>query len=144
MHHLKLLKFWRRPTVVAIPKLMKPLEGPRSYRLILLLCTPFKILERLIYTRVQSIRNPQLLGEQAVFPREKSTVDQVTLLTQSIKDSFSNKKRLVLCLLTSQQPTILYGTAASPASFCVFCRTAHGLPDHETCSKSQFYSYHWY
>ena len=93
MRLLRLPKIWRRAKVVAIPKPKKPLEDPRSYRPISLLCIPFKILERLIYTRAEKIIDPLLPQEQAGFRRGRSTVDQVTLLTQEIEDSFSAKQK---------------------------------------------------
>jgi len=82
-------KIWRRALVVAIPKPEKPLGDPKSYRPISLLCVPFKSLERLIYARV----DPLLPREQAGFRHGRSTVDQVTLLTQDIEDGFSAKKK---------------------------------------------------
>jgi len=92
MQQLKMPKIWRRAPIVAIPKPEKPLGDPKSYRPISLLCVPFKILERLIYARVEAITDPQLPQEQAVFRHGRSAVDQVTLLTQDIEDSFSAKK----------------------------------------------------
>ena len=41
-----------------------------------------KILERLIHSRIDPVVDPQLALEQAGFRRGRSTVDQVTLLTQ--------------------------------------------------------------
>ena len=79
--------------MVVIPKPAKPVEDPKSYRPISLLCVPYKILERLIYARVEPLINPLLPKEQAGFRREKSTVDQVVLLTQNIEDSFEAKKK---------------------------------------------------
>ena len=79
--------------MVAIPKPAKPVGDPKSYRSISLLCVPYKILESLIYTRVEPLINPLLPEEQARFRRRKSTVDQVVLLTQNIKDSFEAKKK---------------------------------------------------
>jgi len=64
-----------------------------GYRPISLLCVPFKILERLIYARVETIIDPLLPHEQAGFRHGRSAVDQVTLLTQDIEDSFSAKKK---------------------------------------------------
>ena len=75
-----------------IPKPGKPVGDPKSYRLISLLCVPYKILERLIYARVEPLVDPLLPKEQAGFRHKKSTVDQVVLLTQNIKDSFEAKK----------------------------------------------------
>ena len=58
-----------------------------------LLCIPFKIFERLIYARVESTINLLLPREQAGFRHGRSTVDQVTLLTQDIEESFLVKKK---------------------------------------------------
>ena len=55
VHHLKIPKIWRRALVVAVPKPSKPVEDPRSYRPISLLCVPYKTLERLIYARVEPL-----------------------------------------------------------------------------------------
>ena len=93
LHHLKIPKIWRRALVVAVSKPSKLVEDPRSYRPISLLCVPYKILERLIYARVESLIDPLLLREQAGFRRGRSTVDQVTLLTQSIENAFEAKKK---------------------------------------------------
>ena len=89
----KILKIWKRALVVAIPKPGKPMEDPKSYRPISLLCVPYKILERLIYACVEPLIDPLLPKEQAGFRRGKSTVDQVVLLTQNIEDSFEAKKK---------------------------------------------------
>ena len=91
LHHLKIPKIWRRALVVAVPKPSKSVEDPRSYRPIFaLLCV---ILERLIYARVEPLIDPLLPREQAGFRRGRSTVDQVTLLTQSIENAFEAKKK---------------------------------------------------
>ena len=93
LRHLRIPRIWRRALVVAVPKPKKPPGDPKSYRPISLLCIPFKILERLIYARVEPIIDPQLPCEQAGFRHGRSTVDQVTLMTQDIEDSFSAKKK---------------------------------------------------
>ena len=59
------LKIW----IVVIPKPEKPLEDPKSYCPISVVCVPFRILERLIYARVQPIVDPLLPQEQAGFDR---------------------------------------------------------------------------
>ena len=96
---LKIPKIWRRAIVVAISKSMKSVGDPKSYRPIPLLCVAYKILERLIYPRVEPLIDPLLPKEQAGFRCGKSTVDQVVLLIQNIEDSFEAKKRLVPYLL---------------------------------------------
>jgi len=89
MRQLKIPKIWRRTLVVAIPKPEQPLGDSNSYRPISLLCVPFKILEKLIFTHVETIIDPLVPQEQADFRHRRLTEDQVTLLTQDIKDSFS-------------------------------------------------------
>ena len=93
LRQLKIPKIWRRALVVAIPKPTKPMGDPNSYRPISLLCVPYKILERLICSRIEPLIDPLLPKEQAGFRRGKSTVDQVVLLTQNIEDSFEAKKK---------------------------------------------------
>ena len=93
LRRLKIPKIWRRTLVVAIPKPAKPVENPKSYQPISLLCVCYKILERLIYARVEPLIDPLLPKEQAGFRCGKSTVDQVVLLIQNIEDSFETKKK---------------------------------------------------
>ena len=90
---LKISKIWRRVFVVAIPKPTKPVGDPKSYRPISLLCVLYKILERLIYACIEPLIDPLIPKEQAGFRCRKSTVVQVVLLTQNIKDSFEAKKK---------------------------------------------------
>ena len=96
---------------------------PKSYRPISLLCVPYKILERLIYTRVEPLINPLLPKEQAGFRRGKSTVDQVVLLTQNIEDSFEAKKKAgaVFINLTAAYDTVWHRGLA--------CKLLGLLPD---------------
>jgi len=68
-------------------------RAAKSYHPISLLCVPFKILERLIYGRVDPILHPLLSRKLAGFRHGRSTVDQVTLLANDIEDSFSAKKK---------------------------------------------------
>ena len=93
LRHLKIPKVWRRALVVAIPKPKKPVEDPKRYRPISLLCVPYKILERLIHARVEPIVDPLLPREQAGFRQGRSTVYQTVLFTQNIEDSFESKKK---------------------------------------------------
>ena len=81
LQRLKIPKIWRRALVVAIPKPGKPVGDPKSYQPMSLLCVPYKILEKLIYARVEPLIDPLLPKKQAGFRRGKSTVDQVVLLT---------------------------------------------------------------
>ena len=93
LRRLKIPKIWRRELVVVIPKPAKPVGDTKSYQPISMICVPYKILERLIYARVELLIDPLLPKEQAGFRCGKSTVDQVVPLTQNIKDSFEAKKK---------------------------------------------------
>ena len=56
MHQLKIPRIWRRRALIAvILKLEKALRDPKNYCTTSLLRVPFKILERLIYARVEPI-----------------------------------------------------------------------------------------
>ena len=108
MRRLKISKIWRRALAAAIPKPTKPVEDPKSYRPISLLCVPYKVLERLIYARVEPLVDPLLPKKQAGFRRGKSTVDQVVLLTQNIENSFKTKTKAgaVIDNLTAAYDTV--------------------------------------
>ena len=93
LRRLKISKIWRRTLVVAISKPRKPEDDPNSYRPISLLFVPYKILERLVHTRVEPIIDPQLPREQTGFRHGRSTVDQTVLLMQNIEDSFEAKTK---------------------------------------------------
>ena len=58
---------------MALPKANKPTDDPKSYRLISLLCVPYKILKRLLFTRLNPVIDPQLSEKQAGFRHERST-----------------------------------------------------------------------
>ena len=90
---LRILKVWRRDFVVTILRPKKPVEDPKSYYLISLLCVPYKILEQLIHTYVQPIVDLLLPFEQSGFRSDRSTVDQAVLLTQNIEHCFEAKMK---------------------------------------------------
>ena len=73
-----------------------------------LLCVPYKIVERLIYVRVEPLIDPLLPKGQAGFRRGNSTVDQVVLLTQNIEDAFEAEKKAgaVFVALTAAYDTV--------------------------------------
>ena len=73
---LRVPKVSRRSLVVVIPKPNKPLDDAKSYRPIFLLCIPYKIFERLIYTGIEPIINPLLPCQQAGFRRGRSAVER--------------------------------------------------------------------
>ena len=104
----RLPKIWRRAKIIALAKPSKPLEDPKSYRPISLLCVPYKLLERLLHARLEPVVETILPREQAGFRRGKSTTDQVTLLTQDIESAFQagDKAGITLLDLTAAYDTI--------------------------------------
>ena len=120
---LKIPKIWRRALTVAIPKPENTLGDPKSYHPTSLLCVPFKILERLTYAHVDPVINPLLPRGQAEFEHGRSTVDQATLLTWDIEDSFSTKKKAgaVFVNLTAAYDTVWHHGLT--------CKLLHLLPD---------------
>ena len=72
----------------------KPVGDRKSYRPISLFCVPYKILEKLIHARVETIVDPLLPREQLGFRPERFTVNQTVLLTQNIEDSIEAKKKI--------------------------------------------------
>ena len=109
LRRLKILKIWRRALIVAISKPKKPEEDPKSHRPISLLCVLYKILERLIHTRVEPHIDPQLPMEHAGFRHGRSTMDQTALLTQNIEDFFEAKKAdAVFVDLTAAYDTVCH------------------------------------
>ena len=123
---------------------MNPVKDPKSHRPISLLCVPYKILEKLIYVRVKPLINPLLPKEQPGFRRRKSTVDQVVLLTQSIKDSFKAKKKTgaVFVNLTAAYDTVWHRG--------LICKLLRLLPDKHMVrmimglvQNCKFHPYYW-
>ena len=65
-------------------------------------------MERLLHIRLDPVIDPKLPKDQAGFRCGKSTVDQVTLLTQDIEDTFlrGEKAGVVLLDLTAAYDTV--------------------------------------
>ena len=98
LRQLKISKVWRRALVVEIPKPSKPVEDPQSYRPISLLCVPYKILERLIYNRVELIVDPLLPKEQDDFDTKSLAWIRSFCLRKTLRVLLRQKRSLVPCL----------------------------------------------
>ena len=85
-------RMWCCANVIGLLKPGKHETSPQSYQLISLLCSTYKLMERLLLYRINPIIDPLLLNDQAGFRQGRSTVDQVVRLTQSIKQSFHDKE----------------------------------------------------
>ena len=106
--HIRIPKQWRHASVTSLLKPRKPETSPRSYRPISLLCTTYKLLERILLTRIEPIADKLLPKEQAGFRKGCSTVDQMAKLTETIKDAFDKKEITgsVLIDLTAAYETV--------------------------------------
>ena len=89
---IRIPKQGRHANVISLLKPGKPETSPRSYRPISLLCTTYKLLERILSTRIEPIIGKLLPKEQAGFRKGRSTVDQVAKLTERIEDAFDKKE----------------------------------------------------
>ena len=123
LHHFKIPKIWRRADVIATPKPNKPLDVARSHHPISLLCVPYTILERLLHSRVEPMIDPHLPSEQAGFRRDRSTLEQVTRISQDIEDCFEDKKKAGAVFIDL---TTAYDTVWHPGLACKLLRL---LPD---------------
>jgi len=85
-------KMWRRAKVLAILNPGKDPKLPHSYRPISLLCSSYKLVERMILSRIYPVVDSIIPDEQAGFRRGRSTIDQVTKLTQTIEHAFQDKQ----------------------------------------------------
>ena len=105
----KLLKIWRQAKIITIPKPGKPIDDPKGYCPISLLCVLYKIMEWLLHACLDPVIDPKLPKEQAGFLYRKSMADQMTLLTQDIEDTFQRGEKAGIVLL---EQTAAYDTQA--------------------------------
>ena len=101
-------KIWRKAEVIGLLKPNKPAEQPKSYRPISLLCILFKLMERLIFSRIKHSVEAYLPHEQAEFREDRSTTHQVALLTEDIEAGFKRKEKcgVVLIYLSAAYDTV--------------------------------------
>ena len=85
---------FKRAKIIALLKPGKPPGDPASYRPISLLSISYKLLERLIYNRIEPIINATVPIEQAGFRAGRSCCDQVLALTTYVEDGFQKKQKI--------------------------------------------------
>jgi len=109
-HPRNQLKTEQFASIVAILKPGKDSKLPQGYRPISLLCTSYKLLERIVLSGIYPIVDPCPPKEHAGFRHGKSTVGQVTRPSQNIELAFNNKKCAVLSSWVWRQLMTLSGT----------------------------------
>ena len=92
MHQLKIPKICRRALIVAIPKPENPLESQRATVLYLCCVSPLKS-SRDASTLVSKQSSTHCSHKSRWASDRRSSVDQVNLLTQDIRDSFLAKMK---------------------------------------------------
>ena len=115
---------WIHAKVIAILKPGKCASDPRSYRPIALLCCGFKLLERIVLSRLQPILDPHIPLDQAGFRHQRDTTEQVLALTSSIEASFENKLKTgaVFVDLSAAYDTVWHTGLMYKISKIVKCR----------------------
>ena len=98
LRHLKIPKIWRRALVEVIPKTKKPVEDPKRYCPISLLYDPYKILEGLIYARVEPIVDPLLSRSRLGYDGEREPWIRLFCLLKTLRIRLRSRKRLGPCL----------------------------------------------
>ena len=92
-------KEWKHAKVVAILKPGKPADDPSSYRPISLLCCLYKLLERILLTRLTPMIDEKIPVNQAGFRPTRSTTEQVLALTTLIESGFEKKEKTGVVLI---------------------------------------------
>ena len=102
---------WKHARVVAILKPGKKATEPSSYRAISLLCCLYKLLERLILTRITPYIDSAIPVQQAGFRSRRDTTEQVLALTSHIEAGFEKKLKTgaVLIDLSAAYDTVWTG-----------------------------------
>lgn len=82
---------FKRTKTIALLKPGKPSDKAESYRPIALLSVCYKVLERMLYNRIEPIINQYIPIEQAGFRSGRSCTDQILALTTFIESGFQKK-----------------------------------------------------
>jgi len=90
---------FKQTKIIAILKPEKPADNPSSYRPIALLSVCYKLLERLLYNRIQPLIEDHLPTEQGGFRKQRSCCDQVLALTTHIEVGFQNRLKTGVAFL---------------------------------------------
>lgn len=88
---------WKEATALPIHKPGKPKDDAESYKPISLTCTMCKILEKIVNNRLMwYLEQQQLLtNAQSGFRKERSTLDNITLLESEIHEAFAAKQKQI-------------------------------------------------
>ena len=116
---------WKHSKVIAILKPGKPANEPSSYRPISLLCVLYKLLERILLTRLTLYIDHQLPPSQAGFRPNRNTTEQILALTTIIESGFERRKKtgVVLVDLSAAYDTVWIGGLKLKLAKLIPCQT---------------------
>lgn len=83
---------WKKQRLVLLPKGKRPPDDPSSYRPLCMLDTIGKILERIVYNRLEQVMGDRLAENQFGFRKGRSTLDAVGLVVNIAKKAISGKR----------------------------------------------------
>ena len=113
--------------MIAILEPGKHLDDPTSYRPISLLCCCYKLLERLLLTRLAPIFESVIPPEQAGFRKKRNTCDQVLALTSYIESGFQNKLNTGVALIDLSGMTLSGKPRLDLTTFIFYLRKNYKL-----------------
>ena len=136
---------WKTSSIIPIHKMGKPLDSPASFRPISLTSYVSKLFECIILSRLLFFleSNSILSPRQAGFCPERSTLDQILYLSQSILDGFNNPRPGYRTILSTIDFFKAFDSVWHPALFhklisaclppCFACWTQSFLSDRRAC-----------
>ena len=115
---------WREAKILAILKPGKPSNVPSSYRPISLLCCFFKLLERILLTRISPVLDSHIPIEQAGFRPDRHTTEQALALTSYIEMGFERKQKTgaVFIDLSAAYDTVWHQGLMYKLAKCLPCK----------------------
>ena len=110
---------WKTSSIIPIHKMGKPLDSPASFRPISLTSCVSKLFECIILSRLLFFleSNFFLSPRQAGFRPERSTLDQILYLSQSISDGFSKPRPGSRTILSTIDFSKVFDSVWHPALF---------------------------
>jgi len=134
----KLPTNWNQAKIIAILKPGKKADNPGNYRQIALLCCGFKLLERIILTRLLPVLDPHIPMDQAGFRTQRDTTEQVLALTSYIESGFERKLKTgaILVDLSAAYDTVWHTGLMYKLSKLVKCQTTLKLLGKMTGKRS--------
>ena len=131
---------WKTSSIIPIHKMGKPLDSPASFQLISLTPCISKLFECIILSRLLFFLESNSIFSycHAGFRPERSTLDQVLYLSQSISDGFNKPRPGSWMILSTIDILKAFNSVWHPALFHKLIST--GLPSCFACWTQSFLS----